>query len=108
MVGACLLLLACLRAAAVAACLPVVAYLPGLELDDFISGPCELLLKFVEESYPLPPKPDSLPELQGRRRVILASQICCFGVVNVWSISSFFMGKRICKALGGGVIFAAQ
>ncbi|GAB4836724.1 udp-glycosyltransferase [Ancistrocladus abbreviatus] len=32
----------------------------GLELDDFISGPRELLLKFVEENYPLPEKPESL------------------------------------------------
>ncbi|KAK9133843.1 hypothetical protein Scep_013371 [Stephania cephalantha] len=46
----------------------------GLELDDFVSGPRELLLKFVEENYPLPPKPDSLPgeeesvkELQRKR-----------------------------------------
>ncbi|KAF9623253.1 hypothetical protein IFM89_000742 [Coptis chinensis] len=70
-----LLLLACLCAAAVTACccfLPTCCCLfcwftfslvlkQGLELDDFISGPCELLLKFVEENYPLPPKPDSLP-----------------------------------------------
>ncbi|CAK9179677.1 unnamed protein product [Ilex paraguariensis] len=34
----------------------------GFELDDFISGPRELLLKFVEENYPLPEKPESLPE----------------------------------------------
>ncbi|KAL2475855.1 RING/FYVE/PHD zinc finger superfamily protein [Abeliophyllum distichum] len=34
----------------------------GLELDDFISGPRELLLKFVEENYPLPEKPEPLPE----------------------------------------------
>ncbi|XP_008791000.1 protein FORGETTER 1 isoform X1 [Phoenix dactylifera] len=34
----------------------------GLELDDFVSGPRELLLKLVEENYPLPPKPDSAPE----------------------------------------------
>lgn len=33
----------------------------GLELDDFISGPRELLIKFVEENYPLPEKPESLP-----------------------------------------------
>ncbi|KAF3448819.1 hypothetical protein FNV43_RR09532 [Rhamnella rubrinervis] len=33
----------------------------GLELDDFISGPRELLLKFVEENYPLPEKPEPLP-----------------------------------------------
>ncbi|KAF9607691.1 hypothetical protein IFM89_038162 [Coptis chinensis] len=31
-----------------------------LELDDFIYGPRELLIKFVEENYPLLPKPDSL------------------------------------------------
>ncbi|KAL9146939.1 hypothetical protein ABFS82_13G142200 [Erythranthe guttata] len=34
----------------------------GVELDDFISGPRELLLKFVEENYPLPDKPEPLPE----------------------------------------------
>ncbi|OVA03143.1 zinc finger protein [Macleaya cordata] len=45
----------------------------GPEMDDFVSGPRELLLKFVEENYPLPPKPDSLPgedgvkELQRKR-----------------------------------------
>ncbi|KAL5731294.1 udp-glycosyltransferase [Ranunculus cassubicifolius] len=33
----------------------------GVELDDFISGPRELLLKFVEDNYPLPPKPGSQP-----------------------------------------------
>ncbi|XP_021775201.1 protein FORGETTER 1-like isoform X1 [Chenopodium quinoa] len=33
----------------------------GLELDDFVSGPRELLLKFVEENYPLPEKPEPLP-----------------------------------------------
>lgn len=33
----------------------------GIELDDFISGPRELLLKFVEENYPLPEEPESLP-----------------------------------------------
>jgi len=31
----------------------------GVELDDFVSGPRELLLKLVEENYPLPPKPDA-------------------------------------------------
>lgn len=45
----------------------------GLELDDFVSGPRELLLKFVEENYPLPDKPESLSgedgvkELQRKR-----------------------------------------
>ncbi|XP_030965432.1 protein FORGETTER 1 isoform X3 [Quercus lobata] len=45
----------------------------GLELDDFISGPRELLLKFVEENYPLPEKPEpvqgeeSVKELQRKR-----------------------------------------
>ncbi|GAV64893.1 PHD domain-containing protein/Helicase_C_4 domain-containing protein/AAA_34 domain-containing protein [Cephalotus follicularis] len=45
----------------------------GLELDDFISGPRELLLKFVEENYPLPEKPEPVPgeesvkELQRKR-----------------------------------------
>ncbi|KAJ0768766.1 putative chromatin regulator PHD family [Helianthus annuus] len=45
----------------------------GNDLDDFISGPRELLLKFVEENYPLPEKPEPLPaedsvkELQRKR-----------------------------------------
>jgi len=30
----------------------------GVELEDFVSGPRELLLKLVEDHYPLPPKPD--------------------------------------------------
>ncbi|XP_074572965.1 protein FORGETTER 1 [Curcuma longa] len=34
----------------------------GLELEDFVSGPRELLLKLVEENYPVPPKPDSFGE----------------------------------------------
>ncbi|KAJ3693490.1 hypothetical protein LUZ60_008970 [Juncus effusus] len=33
----------------------------GNELDDFVSGPRELLLKFVEDYYPLPPKPEPVP-----------------------------------------------
>uniref|UniRef100_A0A7N0RBP2 PHD-type domain-containing protein n=1 Tax=Kalanchoe fedtschenkoi TaxID=63787 RepID=A0A7N0RBP2_KALFE len=44
----------------------------GIELDDFISGPRELLLKFVDENYPLPDKPEqlqdgSVKELQRKR-----------------------------------------
>uniref|UniRef100_A0A162ABW0 PHD-type domain-containing protein n=1 Tax=Daucus carota subsp. sativus TaxID=79200 RepID=A0A162ABW0_DAUCS len=48
----------------------------GIELDDFISGPRELLLKFIEESYPLPEKPasssgeDGVKELQRKRRSV--------------------------------------
>ncbi|XP_068654787.1 protein FORGETTER 1-like isoform X2 [Aristolochia californica] len=37
----------------------------GLEMDDFVSGPRELLLKLVEENYPLPPKPDSVAGEEG-------------------------------------------
>ncbi|GJP33081.1 hypothetical protein CLOM_g17646 [Closterium sp. NIES-68] len=33
----------------------------GTEMDDFVSGPREILLKLVEESYPLPPEP-ALPK----------------------------------------------
>ncbi|XP_076928744.1 protein FORGETTER 1-like [Bidens hawaiensis] len=36
----------------------------GTELDDFISGPRELLLKFVEENYPLPEKIASPPPVE--------------------------------------------
>ncbi|KAL4201430.1 hypothetical protein AMTRI_Chr02g216010 [Amborella trichopoda] len=45
----------------------------GLELDDFVSGPRELLIKLVEENYPLPTKPESFTgeesvrELQRKR-----------------------------------------
>ncbi|KAG6545283.1 hypothetical protein Mapa_013396 [Marchantia paleacea] len=34
----------------------------GVELDDFVSGPRELLLKLVEEHYPLPPEPKTLQD----------------------------------------------
>ncbi|KAF2918630.1 protein FORGETTER 1 isoform X2 [Oryza sativa Japonica Group] len=30
----------------------------GVEMEDFVSGPRELLLKLVDDNYPLPPKPD--------------------------------------------------
>ncbi|KAF0930629.1 hypothetical protein E2562_033825 [Oryza meyeriana var. granulata] len=39
----------------------------GVEMEDFVSGPRELLLKLVEENYPLPPKPDSFQ--QGEEKV---------------------------------------
>ncbi|KAG0494617.1 hypothetical protein HPP92_005611 [Vanilla planifolia] len=48
----------------------------GLELDDFVSGPQELLLKLIEENYPLPPKPDltrrdeCVKELQRKRHSV--------------------------------------
>ncbi|RHN53138.1 putative Zinc finger, RING/FYVE/PHD-type, protein strawberry notch [Medicago truncatula] len=47
----------------------------GSELDDFISGPRELLLKFVEDNFPLPKKPeilhadDGVKELQRKRHL---------------------------------------
>lgn len=31
-------------------------------MEDFVSGPRELLLKLVEENYPLPRKPDSFQQ----------------------------------------------
>jgi len=34
----------------------------GVELEDFVSGPRELLLKLVEDHYPLPPKPDCVQQ----------------------------------------------
>ncbi|KAM3213142.1 hypothetical protein ACQJBY_065881 [Aegilops geniculata] len=39
----------------------------GVEMEDFISGPRELLLKLVEDNYPLPPKPDC--SQQGEEKV---------------------------------------
>eukprot|EP00897_Mesotaenium_endlicherianum_P005981 jgi/Mesen1/5410/ME000269S04553 len=33
----------------------------GVEMDDFLSGPRELLLKLVEDQYPLPPEPKIVP-----------------------------------------------
>ncbi|EMS67852.1 Protein strawberry notch-like protein 1 [Triticum urartu] len=39
----------------------------GVEMEDFVSGPRELLLKLVEENYPLPPKPDTFQ--QGEEKV---------------------------------------
>ncbi|XP_058722835.1 protein FORGETTER 1-like [Vicia villosa] len=38
----------------------------GYELDDFISGPRELLLKYVEDNYPLPKKPELPPDDGGK------------------------------------------
>ncbi|KAL6659053.1 hypothetical protein ACP70R_003093 [Stipagrostis hirtigluma subsp. patula] len=40
----------------------------GVELEDFVSGPRELLLKLVEDNYPLPPNPDSFQ--QGEEKVV--------------------------------------
>ncbi|GER33848.1 RING/FYVE/PHD zinc finger superfamily protein [Striga asiatica] len=41
----------------------------GVELDDFVSGPRELLLKLVEENYPLPDKPEPPPEDESVREI---------------------------------------
>ncbi|CAN6455835.1 unnamed protein product [Victoria cruziana] len=45
----------------------------GIEMDDFVSGPRELLLKLVEENYPLPQKPNAFPE--EKKRLLCCS--CC-------------------------------
>jgi hypothetical protein len=52
----------------------------GSELDDFVSGPRELLLKFVEENYPLPEKPELLPGLRFFCQMIfiLFSLLCTY------------------------------
>ncbi|KAF0899526.1 hypothetical protein E2562_020008 [Oryza meyeriana var. granulata] len=39
----------------------------GVEMEDFVSGPRELLLKLVDDNYPLPPKPDCFQ--QGEEKV---------------------------------------
>ncbi|KAI3997045.1 hypothetical protein MKX01_021321 [Papaver californicum] len=39
----------------------------GSEMEDFVSGPRELLLKFVEENYPLPQHPDTLQGEDGAK-----------------------------------------
>jgi hypothetical protein len=58
----------------------------GSELDDFISGPRELLLKFVEENYPLPGKPE-----QGNYVVVLSLHLIHY---NSHLFSSCFMQER--------------
>nr|BAD02983.1 putative sno protein [Oryza sativa Japonica Group] len=35
----------------------------GVEMEDFVSGPRELLLKLVDDNYPLPPKPDCFQQV---------------------------------------------
>eukprot|EP00850_Spirogloea_muscicola_P007218 SM000036S13262 [mRNA] locus=s36:226900:240784:+ [translate_table: standard] len=42
----------------------------GAELDDFVSGPRELLLKLIEDHYPVPPEPQHLQAAQdgGKRQ----------------------------------------
>jgi hypothetical protein len=47
----------CTRAAGEARTAEAVAERKGEEMDEFVSGPKELLLKLVEECYPLPPDP---------------------------------------------------
>jgi hypothetical protein len=42
----------------------------GVELEDFVSGPRELLLKLVEDNYPLPPKPDCFQKGLHLKRLI--------------------------------------
>nr|GEY82115.1 zinc finger C2H2-type/integrase DNA-binding domain-containing protein [Tanacetum cinerariifolium] len=55
---------------------PIVSNLVGIDLDDFISGSCELLLKFVEDNYALPEKPkytpgeDSMKELERKQNSV--------------------------------------
>lgn len=39
----------------------------GIELDDFVSGPRELLLKLVEENYPLPEAARPLQEIEAAK-----------------------------------------
>lgn len=43
-------------------CLIISNLKQGVEMEDFVSGPRELLLKLVEENYPLPPKPDTFQQ----------------------------------------------
>lgn len=51
----------------------------GAELDDFVSGPRELLLKLVEDNYPLPQQPVQMPEEgvkeSGRKRHVAPTGI---------------------------------
>ncbi|XP_015695528.2 protein FORGETTER 1-like [Oryza brachyantha] len=44
----------------------------GFEMEDFVSGPRELLLKLVDDNYPLPPKPDCFQ--QGEEKIAEAQR----------------------------------
>ena len=63
-------------------------FVKGSELDDFVSGPRELLLRFVEENYPLPEKPQFLK----KRRDLLSSKLIytSYTVLVSYSIPCLF------------------
>jgi hypothetical protein len=56
----------------------------GVEMEDFVSGPRELLLKLVEENYPLPPKPDSFQ--QG---------LCLLFIVSALILAMFYQLRHL-------------
>ncbi|GBG72349.1 hypothetical protein CBR_g11926 [Chara braunii] len=41
----------------------------GMELDDFVSGPRELLIKLVEDHYPVPPEPKHLEDEDAKKEM---------------------------------------
>lgn len=62
-------------------------FVKGSELDDFVSGPRELLLKFVEENYPLPEKPQLLPGLRLFCQMILICFNYCGLIIYIFSFT---------------------
>lgn len=57
----------------------LVLHAQGVELDDFVSGPRELLLKLVEEHYPLPEEP------RYKQYGIMCAINCCRAGLVDWS-----------------------
>ncbi|GJN36708.1 hypothetical protein PR202_gb25595 [Eleusine coracana subsp. coracana] len=48
----------------------------GVELEDFVSGPRELLLKLIEDNYPLPPNPDCFQQGLHETSMLLLCSVC--------------------------------
>jgi hypothetical protein len=78
----------------------------GVEMEDFISGPRELLLKLVEDNYPLPLKPDSFQQGLHRTNFVDGARMLNINYFKSWSpISSlglqflllFFINVYSCR-----------
>ena len=57
----------------------------GVEMEDFISGPRELLLKLVEDNYPLPLKPDCFQQGLHRTNLVDGVRMLNYYRFGSWS-----------------------
>ncbi|KAG8046760.1 hypothetical protein GUJ93_ZPchr0008g14114 [Zizania palustris] len=68
----------------------------GVEMEDFVSGPRELLLKLVDDNYPLPPKPDCFQ--QGLQFCIYKHfiRMLVFTILVFWKLVSGLNKDSMC------------